>query len=200
MTDCEKDESNWHLPLHSWDTHVHVFDPIRYPYSPKRAYTPRTATYQSLLAFNGNLTITHTPQNVVLVAPSPYGTDNSLIIDLLKDPRASRGRRSCKMRAIAVFDEKNITDEQLAEWNDLGVRGFRINTEVSVDGIDYDHLRQKINSVTNRVHEYPNWRCQLFVSGESWDCEYAIQGILRNVLTLGRSERYPPCSASQNHC
>jgi 2-pyrone-4,6-dicarboxylate lactonase len=94
---------------------VHVFDPIRYPYSPKRAHTSETTIYQSLLASNSNLTVTHTPQNVVLIAPSPYGTDNSQIIDLLKDYRVSRERRSRKIRAITVFDEKNIVDKQLAE-------------------------------------------------------------------------------------
>jgi predicted TIM-barrel fold metal-dependent hydrolase len=171
MTDTSKAVSDWHLPRHSWDTHVHVFEPAQYPYASTRAYTPETATYNQLLAFNSNLTITHTPQNLVLVQPSPYGTDNSLVIDLLKNHSTCSSKPQRELRAITVFNETQVTDEQLEEWNKLGVRGFRINTEASGSGVDYEHLKAKITGTAKRVKSYKNWKCQLFISGEDWDRE-----------------------------
>ncbi|KAF2623196.1 hypothetical protein BU25DRAFT_350595 [Macroventuria anomochaeta] len=172
MAETTKSVAEWRLPLHSWDTHVHVFEPSKYPYALARAYTPEIATYEQLLAFNGNLTISHTPQNLVLVQPSPYGTDNSLIIDLLKNHSSCSIGGEGKLRAITVFNETQVSDDQLKEWDNLGVRGFRINTEASSSGTDYEHLKARINDTAKRVNEYKNWKCQLFISGEDWDHIY----------------------------
>jgi predicted TIM-barrel fold metal-dependent hydrolase len=143
MTDTSKAIPYWHLPRYSWDTHVHVFEPSQYPYASTRAYTPETAKYDQLLAFNSNLTTPHTPQNLVLVQPSPYGTDNSLIIDLLKYHSTHCPKPHRELRAIAVFNETQVSVDQLKEWNEIGVRGFRINNEASSNGVNYEHLKAK---------------------------------------------------------
>lgn len=37
------------LPPASWDAHVHVFDPTRFPYAANRSYTPEPAPLSALL-------------------------------------------------------------------------------------------------------------------------------------------------------
>ncbi|OJD33312.1 transcriptional family amidohydrolase family protein [Diplodia corticola] len=157
---------NWHIPVESWDTHVHVFDP-RYPYSPDRQYTPESALYDELLAFNDKLTVTNSTENIVLVQPSPYGTDNSLILDLLRNHSASQ--QDNLLRAISVIDPENVTDEELQEMNSLGVRGIRINTQGADSEETAKDLRKNITSAVERVRAFSNWKCQLLVSGISWD-------------------------------
>jgi len=169
MSETSISAAEWRLPIHSWDTHVHVFEPLKYPYASTRAYTPKTATYEQLRTFNRNLTASQTPQNMVLVQPSPYWTDDSLIIDLLRNHTIASKGCGTKLRAITASNETEVSDEQLQEWNQLGVRGFRINTEASSSGTDYEHLTSRIIATTHRVKNYKEWKCQLFISGEDWD-------------------------------
>lgn len=167
---------DWRLPRHTWDSHVHVFDPTHYPYAESRSYSPETALYSSLLDFNTNLTATYEPQNFVLVQPSPYGTDNSLILNLLKSHKEKNcnAKNDRDLRAITVFDPDQTSDEQLAQWNMLGVRGFRINTEASgnINGTDYEVLKERILKAAQRVKRF-GWKCQLFISGEDWDRKFS---------------------------
>jgi predicted TIM-barrel fold metal-dependent hydrolase len=160
------------LPQHAWDTHVHVFDPANYPYAAERLYTPETATFESLLVFNGNISMTQTPQNLVLVQPSPYGTDNSLVIDTLQEHARRNQTSGQKLRAIVVIEENEVTDEQLSGWDEIGVRGFRVNVESSATGIDYEELKRAMNETAHRVKKFDNWKCQLYVARETWDRKY----------------------------
>lgn len=145
-----------------------MFDP-RYPYSPERQYTPVSALYDELLDFNSNLSVTDLPGNIVLVQPSPYGSDNSLILDLLRNHSLSQ--QSNLLRAIAVIDPETVTDEELHEMNALGVRGIRINTQAANSTETAEELRRNITAAVERVKGFNNWKCQLYISGDSWDCE-----------------------------
>jgi hypothetical protein len=109
----------------------------------------------------------------VLVQASVYGTDNSVNIELLRNHAAcnASGR---KLRAITVFDEKTISDETLETWNALGVRGFRINLESSGAGVNHTAVAQTIVNTAKRVKKYAHWKCQLYVSGNAWDCEFGL--------------------------
>lgn len=106
------------LPKGATDCHVHVFDPVRFSYSPSRRYTPPPATMSDLIAFHAALGI----ERVVVVQPSVYGTDNSCLCDALK-------RLGSRARGVAVIDPK----ASAAELDDLGaagVCGVRLNLEV----------------------------------------------------------------------
>lgn len=148
---------------------MHVFNPKAYPYAPSHAYSPVEALYPTLLGFNGNLTVDHKPHNLVLVQPSPYGNDNSLILDLLRSHKASGENR--QLRAISVIESEEITDEELEEMNDLGVRGIRINAEADPNSpLDANELlRQAIQKGADRITKHDDWLCQIFVSSDSWD-------------------------------
>lgn len=159
----------WRLPANSWDTHVHVFDPQGYPYDPERQYTPMAASYDELLEFSGNFSFTRTPQNIVFVQPSPYGTDNSLILDLLRNYSASPAEGL--LRAIAVIDPASVTDEELQEMDALGVRGVRVNTQGATSSTGFSELSTALRETGDRVSGFKHWALQVYTSGESWDRE-----------------------------
>jgi 2-pyrone-4,6-dicarboxylate lactonase len=103
--------------LGAWDCHVHVFGPReRYPLAAARRYTPALADGAGLLAHRDALGLDH----LVLVQPSPYGTDNRCLIDAL----ASLGPAA---RAIAALEPRDIDEARLTHLHALGVRGLRIN-------------------------------------------------------------------------
>ncbi|QQK41997.1 Amidohydrolase 2 [Penicillium digitatum] len=107
------------LPSKSWDSHMHVVEPERFPVSPKAVYKPAAHTLPEALAFESELGV----ENLVFVQPSVYGTDNSCLLDALRRLGPSRGR------AVVVVDPATIRPETLNEWHALGVRGLRINLQ-----------------------------------------------------------------------
>lgn len=115
------------------DTHVHVFDPKRHPYSADRTYTPGSATIEHLRAFLG---ATGT-ERVVLVQPSVYGSDNAALMDALGVFGSDRAR------GIAVIDPYATTDAEIETLREAGVRGLRVN--VAVDGTAARPLRDCID-------------------------------------------------------
>lgn len=156
------------MPSGSWDTHVHVFDPVHYPYAPSHAYSPVPALYSQLLAFEGSLARSGEAENIVIVQSSPYGTDNSLILDKLAELQDEKPGRV--VRAIAVIDPDNITGSELDRMQKLGVRGIRVNTEATGENVDYNKVRAQIEKATMKISGLGNWRCQVFVSGDNWPC------------------------------
>lgn len=105
------------MPPGACDCHVHVFDPVRFPFSASRSYTPPAATVEDLNDFHRQLGI----QRVVVVQPSCYGTDNSAMVDAIA--RLGRDRA----RGIAVVDLDAVTPSQLEQLHEKGVRGLRLN-------------------------------------------------------------------------
>lgn len=110
------------LPAGSFDTHVHVFEPEYYPLATQRAYSPGTAPLQDLLEFTAQHTSNRQPSQIVLVQPSPYGYDNSLLLDTLR----ALQRNGRVARGIAVVNPVTTTQEELFDMHKLGVRGLRI--------------------------------------------------------------------------
>ena len=96
-----------------WDCHVHVFDGAA-KVAPGH-YAPQ---HRPLAAIEA-LAQTHGLGHMVLVQPSVYGTDNSVLLDAL---RVQPGRH----RGVAVLDA-SISDAALADMHHLGVRGVRFN-------------------------------------------------------------------------
>jgi predicted TIM-barrel fold metal-dependent hydrolase len=102
------------------DCHVHVFGPAAsYPFDPVRTYTPADAPLTSLVALHRSLGVERT----VIVQPSPYGSDNSCLLDAL----AQLGGTG---RGVAVIDG-NTTDASLLAMHAAGVRGVRVNLETA---------------------------------------------------------------------
>jgi predicted TIM-barrel fold metal-dependent hydrolase len=108
------------LPKGAIDTHVHVFHD-RYPLSPGRGYNPPESTLDDLKHLHATLGI----DRVVFTQPSIYGTDNSAILDGMNALNAATPDRARAVVAITM----DVTDDQLAAWDAIGVRGVRLNTD-----------------------------------------------------------------------
>jgi 2-pyrone-4,6-dicarboxylate lactonase len=104
------------LPPGSCDCHAHIFGPQnKYRYDPKRRYTPPDALIPDYLKMLHTLGV----ERAVLVQPSVYMTDNSRLLDALRET-------NFPLRGIAVVND-NVTDKELEEMHAAGVRGLRLN-------------------------------------------------------------------------
>ncbi|HEY6123598.1 MAG TPA: amidohydrolase family protein [Steroidobacteraceae bacterium] len=98
------------------DAHCHVFGPGDvFPYAPERKYTPTDAPKEKLWALRDFLGF----ERNVIVQGTCHGADNRALTDAL---RSSGGRA----RGVASV-KRDITDSQLADLHDAGVRGVRFN-------------------------------------------------------------------------
>lgn len=136
------------LPMRSCDGHVHLFGPAgHYPFASERVYTPGDADESELLSLHARLGISR----VVLVQPSPYGTDNSrMLAGLEKLGEVARG--------VAVVDV-TASDDLLDRLHEKGVRGVRVN--VSTSGMsDPEQAWQLIQSHARQVARL-GWHVQV---------------------------------------
>ncbi len=97
-----------------WDCHAHLFGPYeRFPLAPERSYTPPEAIEPQYLALLRRLNLTHG----VLVHPSAYGDDHSLLLHALEAQPALRG-------VVVVRPGSPLP---LAGLRERGVRGARFS-------------------------------------------------------------------------
>lgn len=112
------------MPQGACDTHAHICGPMaEYAYSERRIYTPPDAPLSAYRHMLGTLGV----ERAVLVQPSVYGTDNTVMLDAM----AQLGPARC--RGVAVVDD-DIADAELERLNDAGVRGVRINVVDVAEG------------------------------------------------------------------
>ncbi|MBB4510498.1 MULTISPECIES: amidohydrolase family protein [Rhizobium] len=98
------------------DAHCHVFGPGDvFPYAPERKYTPCDAGKEQLFALRDFLGF----ERNVIVQATCHGADNRALVDALRDA----GDRA---RGIATVRD-TVSNQELAELHDVGVRGVRFN-------------------------------------------------------------------------
>ncbi len=100
------------------DTHVHVFEPARFPYPDGPGYRPaphESGTFDDLERVMADGGITH----AVIVQPSGYGTDNAAVLDAI-------ARSGGRHRGIAVVDP-GIAEEALDSLTEGGIVGARVD-------------------------------------------------------------------------
>lgn len=125
IRDCLAPDRHPHPPSFGFpegaiDTHVHVFE-NRYPMSPDRGYNPPESTLDDLKHLHSTLGV----ERVVFTQPSIYGIDNSAILDGMAALNAETPNRARAVIACTL----DITDQELAELDEKGVRGVRLNTD-----------------------------------------------------------------------
>ena len=97
------------------DCHAHVFGPYdRFPVAKDRPYTPPEASVDELRAMHDRLGV----ERVVVVAASPYGTDNAALLHAV-------ARLGDAGRGVVALDPQAEVD--LEALHEAGVRGVRIN-------------------------------------------------------------------------
>ncbi|CAK7206887.1 hypothetical protein SEUCBS139899_009694 [Sporothrix eucalyptigena] len=141
------------MPNGSWDSHVHVFDPVRYPLPPGSLYTPPPSSTDDLVAFEATLGLSR----VVLVQPSCYGNDNTCMLEALQKLGPRRAR------AVITFDPATTTATQLSAFHALGVRGVRINLQSVGKTLDAGSLRATLQQYADAVRPL-GWVVQVYVS------------------------------------
>jgi predicted TIM-barrel fold metal-dependent hydrolase len=111
------------------DSHCHVFDPVRFPYSPEASYQPpahETGTVEQLTA----VLDAHRLSHALLVNPtSGYSYDNRCMLAAI---RAGKGRFKGIARVRPTAKERS-----LAELRDAGVIGIRL--DLAADGVEVLH-------------------------------------------------------------
>jgi 2-pyrone-4,6-dicarboxylate lactonase len=120
------------LPPGAVDAHCHVFGPAeKFPYAPERKYTPCDAGKEQLFALRDHLGF---DRNVIVQATC-HGADNSALIDACIN---SGG----KARGVATVN-RVVSDAQLHELHDAGIRGVRFNfVKRLVDFMPRDELTE----------------------------------------------------------
>jgi predicted TIM-barrel fold metal-dependent hydrolase len=131
---------------------MHVVEPNRFPVSPKAVYQPTTHTLEDALSFESMLGV----ENLVLVQPSIYGTDNSCLLAALSKLDPSRGR------GVVVVDPDTIQQQTLDEWHALGVRGLRVNLQSVGKVMDRTELEQELLRHAN-IARPRNWIIEVYV-------------------------------------
>ena len=103
-------------PPGSVDAHCHVFGPgAQFPFAPERKYTPCDASRAQLFALRDHLGFA---RNVVVQATC-HGADNRALLDAL--------RHSAGMARGVATVKRSVTDAELQQMHDAGVRGVRFN-------------------------------------------------------------------------
>lgn len=91
------------VPAGAWDTHTHVFDPEKFPYSNSRSYTPKAAQVTEYPVKTTGCTC------VVIVHASIQGSSPSALLDTLSKAQSS----GLTLRGLATIDIDNTTDAEL---------------------------------------------------------------------------------------
>ena len=139
------------VPAGACDCHTHIFgDPARFPFAPKRGYTPQPALPGDMKKMLASLGM----ERVVIVTPSVYGTDNRATLWGMKE--MGRGARG-----IAVIDDAT-PDRDLDAMARAGVRGIRLN--LATAGInDPAQGRARFTRAAERMRAR-GWHIQMFAT------------------------------------
>jgi predicted TIM-barrel fold metal-dependent hydrolase len=154
-------------PPSGWDCHVHVF--AAQAKALDGHYAPQDHPLERIQAIAAQ----HGFGHLVLVQPSVYGADNSLMLSALKD---GGGRH----RGVVVVD-KPLGDAQLQAWHDIGVRGIRCNlvSPVGNQRTDWDAWAPRLRAL--------GWHVQWYAHGDqlaeivNWQKEHELPCVLDHV-------------------
>lgn len=178
-------------PAEGWDCHVHVFSAA----APIRAghYVPADRPLGEI----ERAAQAHGIGRLVLVQPSVYGTDNTVMLQALE---ASAGRH----RGVAVLDPA-VGDDALDRLHRAGVRGVRFNL-VSPAGHagDLGAAHDELHRLAPRLRDR-GWHVQWYVRAEAlpqladWQARTGLCFVLDHLggLAAGLAEAHPAWAAAR---
>jgi len=148
---------NFDVPAGATDCAVHVFDDAkRHSYWEGRAYTPEPATVPELRKVMDALHL----NRVVIVQGTPYGTDNSCVVDSVRE---FAGRA----RGVAIIDD-NTTEAALDDMHRGGVRGIRLNLG-NQGATDREAARHRTKIAAERMRLRTGWSLQVSATPATFD-------------------------------
>lgn len=122
-------------------------------------YTPKSATFSNATAFQESRGVSH----AVIVLPSVYGTNNSVLVEALN-------KSNGQYRGVAVIDPDSISDYELDEMHQAGVRGVRVNLNGNIS------TSQIVSSVKEnaKIAKARNWALQLWIPISAYEELHSI--------------------------
>lgn len=153
-----------------WDGHVHVFAAGQPPAGGH--YAPQYHPLEQIESIANQ----HGFGHLVLVQPSVYGADNSLMLSAL---RQSAGRH----RGVVVVGDV-VPDAELARWHALGVRGIRCNwvSPVGNHQTDWQAWAPRLRAL--------GWHVQWYAHGDQlgqivkWQAQHGLTCVLDHVAGM----------------
>jgi 2-pyrone-4,6-dicarboxylate lactonase len=151
------------LPALSCDAHCHIFGPhARFPYAPRRSFTPPDAPKEKLAALHDHLGLAR----ALIVQSACHGTDHAALLDALA---WGKGR----YRGVALLDA-TTTAEEVRRLHEAGVRGARFNFLPHLGGYPPSQL---IHGIERLVAPF-GWHFGIHVTGPDLiACETLIRSI-----------------------
>jgi predicted TIM-barrel fold metal-dependent hydrolase len=148
------------VPKGSWDTHIHVFNPDNFPYSPKRSYTPKSAQITEYPAETTGC------KNIVLVHASIQGSSPAPLLDTLSKEKQLHGYT---LRGLASIDVESVKDEELDALHAAGVRGARLHRVSWGHGHQSaaDELIEELAPLVQRLARL-HWVIDIFCDVGTW--------------------------------
>jgi predicted TIM-barrel fold metal-dependent hydrolase len=131
------------VPEGAWDTHIHVFDPVNFPFPSPRSYTPKPAQISEYPSgYTGCA-------GVVIVHASVQGSSPAALVDTLKKQKAT----GLILRGLATIDVNTITDAELDDLHAAGVRGARLHEMSWGHGQQAggSHIGKKVQVLADRL-------------------------------------------------
>ncbi|KAF2727557.1 amidohydrolase 2 [Polyplosphaeria fusca] len=142
------------MPTNGWDTHMHVTDPS-YPEAADAEYTPGQHNLSDALSFESTIGI----NSLVLIQPSIYGNDNTLLLNALTKLGTRHGR------GVVGFDTDATSFETLQAWHQLGVRGVRLNIKSNEVNLTEAELQERVTRYAKIIQPL-DWVLELYIGME----------------------------------
>lgn len=133
---------------------MHVTDPS-YPEAADAEYTPGLHNLSNALSFESTIGT----RNIVLIQPSIYGNDNTLLLDALKKLGPQHGR------GVVGFDTNTTSFDTLKAWHELGVRGVRLNIKSNNVKLTEAELQKLVIDYATVIKPL-DWVLELYISME----------------------------------
>ena len=134
---------------------MHAVDPLKFPLAKDAKYQPSPHTIHDAQEFLSPLGIS----KMIIVQPSIYNNDNACTIDALKRLGPKNGR------AVIQFDPETTSLDQLKQWNELGVRGVRLNFKSVGAKPESASLAAKLHKYADAVRSL-GWVLELYIGME----------------------------------
>ena len=135
------------LPRGTVDCHAHIFDRFeRYPLAPGRKYSPPLCTREAWMELHTALGVDYGVQ----VHGSPYGFDNSITEDFLKDYRG-------RFAGVAAIHPE-IPEEKLKQLDAAGFRAARLMDQFATGATTKD-----LEAIAARVAPY-GWHIEINIA------------------------------------
>jgi predicted TIM-barrel fold metal-dependent hydrolase len=145
------------VPPGATDCATHVFgDPKRHPFWEGRTYTPELATVPELKQMMRALGL----DRVVVVQASTYGTDNSCVVDSIREIGSGA-------RGVAVIDDKT-TEASLDDMHRAGIRGIRLSLG-NQGATDRADARQRLKTASDRMRNRKGWSVLISGTPTTWE-------------------------------